>query len=337
MLISSSQTYAKALNGLLDAFPPKKANVLITGASGLIGSCIVDALYSAGYNVYALDLKRERLEERFGLERDGLHFISQDICDALPNSYEFEYIVHAASFADPKSYGIHPAETILINVIGTKNVLDYAKTHKNCRVLLTSTFEVYGKLDSEVCKESDAGVVDFNIERSCYPESKRTAEVLLRSYVDEYGVDAVIVRFSSIYGPMMQKTDSKAHAQFLFSAFNGKDIVLKSEGKQRRTYTYVIDAVSALFYVLFKGRSGEAYNVANGSSIISIAELASLIASLGHREVVHESPEKLEEKNYLKPQDCILDTTKLAGLGYTARYGIKEGLAETLQIMKEYL
>lgn len=337
MEIYNSSIYKKSIEKIASVLPSKKASVLITGASGLIGSCMTEVLLLAGYNVYALDLRKERLVERFGQETDKLHFIAQNICEPISSDFTFDYIIHAASFADPKSYAMYPAETILVNVVGARNVLDYAKSHKECRVLVTSTFEVYGKLDQDSYKENDVGLLDFNSLRSCYPESKRTTEVLVKSYVDEYQVDGLIVRFSSIYGPTMLKNDSKAHAQFLFRALNNEDIVLKSKGEQRRTYTYVMDAVDALFYVLFNGKTGEAYNVANGDSIISIAELASLIASLAGRKVVYDLPDELEKKGFSKPQNCILDTTKLTELGYVPKYGIKDGIVETLEIMKECL
>ncbi len=337
MEIYNSSIYKKSLENASCSLPKKKANILITGASGLIGSCIVDTLLLAGYNVFALDLRKDRLIERFGKETDKLHFVAQNICDPISDCFDFDYIVHAASFADPKSYALYPAETILVNVVGARNVLDYAKTHENCRVLVTSTFEVYGKLEQDIYKEADVGLLDFNSLRSCYPESKRTTEILVKSYVDEYKTDGVIVRLSSIYGPTMLKNDSKAHAQFLFKALNNEDIVLKSKGEQKRTYTYVVDAVEALLYVLFNGKTGEAYNVANGESIISIAELASLIASLVGRKVVFDLPDELEKKGFSKSQNCILDTTKLTELGYKPKYGIKEGVIETLKIMKECL
>ena len=337
MEIYHSSIYKQSILNIATHLPKKKASILVTGASGLIGSCMVETLILSGYTVYALDLRYERLEERFGKENDKLHFIAQNICEPISDEYHFDYIVHAASFADPKSYAMYPVETILVNVIGANNVLQYAKNHKGCRVLVTSTFEVYGKLDQDTYQEDEFGLLNYNSLRSCYPESKRTTEVLLRSFVDEYDVDALIVRFSSIYGPTMLKNDSKAHAQFLFKALNKEDIVLKSKGEQRRTYTYVMDAVEALLFILFNGKKGEAYNIANGTSIISIAELANLIASIAGTKVIYDLPDELEKKGFSTPQNCILDTKKLEELGYKPRYSIKDGIIETLNIMKECL
>ena len=183
-----SKKYLKSIKSIADRLPKRDFSFLITGACGLIGSCLVDVLSTAGFNVYALDINEERLTKRFGEENGKLHFIAHNICDPLQDEYDFDYIVHAASFADPKSYAVYPAETILVNVLGTKNVLEYAKRHIKTRVLFTSTFEVYGKSNNDSFLESDFGLLDFNELRSCYPESKRASECLLRSYVDEYKV-----------------------------------------------------------------------------------------------------------------------------------------------------
>jgi UDP-glucuronate decarboxylase len=335
MKIFESEAYKKAIGKIANRYIDKKGSILVTGASGLIGSCMVEILLAAGFDVFALDLKKERLAERFGIETERLHFIAQNICEPISAQNSFDYIIHAASFADPKSYALYPVETILVNVIGANNVLEYAKNHIRTRVLVTSTFEVYGRLDQDSYSEDDYGLLDYNSLRSCYPESKRTTEVLVRSYFDEYKVDGLIVRFSSIYGPTMLKNDSKAHAQFLFKGINKENIVLKSKGEQKRTYTYVMDAVDALLYVLFNGKSGEAYNIANGESIITIAELASKIADICGTKVVYDLPDELEKKGFSKPQNCVLKTDKLTALGWKPNYSIDNGLIETLQIMKE--
>ena len=330
--------YKKAVDAVAAEIPVDSGSFLVTGASGLIGSCIVDVLLSANrlygkkFSIYAMGRSADKLARRFGAAPD-LHFIAQNVADPITID-GLDYIVHAASNADPKSYALYPAETILTNVMGAKNVLDYCKATK-ARALLTSTFEVYGKLEQDEYAENEFGTIDLNLLRNCYPESKRTAEMLFRSYHDEYGVDCVIARLSSIYGPTMQKDDSKAHAQFLRNALAGEDIVLKSKGTQRRTYCYVIDAVSGLLAVLFKGKSGEAYNVANDKSIATIAELAQTIADLSGTKVVFDLPDEVENKGFSKPQNCVLNTEKIKALGWSGKYDLERGLKETLQILRE--
>lgn len=334
MAIYENALYKKSIKIIAEELPKKSLSILVTGACGLIGSCLVDVLLEAGYHVYALELKKEKLISRFGQETSFLKFIEQNICDSLERSLNFDYIIHTASFADPHSYVLYPVETILTNVIGTKSVLDYCKRNLNCRILFTSTFEVYGRVEDDEYGETKFGLIDYNRLRSCYPESKRTAELLVRSYIDEYNVNAVIVRLASIYGPTMLSNDSKAHAQFLFKALNKEDIILKSAGTQKRTYCYVMDAVSGILKVLFYGKCGETYNVANASSVATISEVAHTIAKIAGVKVVFGTTNEIERKGLSIPQDCVLNVKKIENLGWKGKYSLTEGIRETLNILK---
>ena len=337
-MIKNSITYKKAIDAVASDISATGGRILVTGATGLIGSCIVDVLLEANasfgkkFEIYALGRNEDRLMSRFGTA-DGLNLIVQDVTEPIIVE-GLDYIIHAASNADPISYARYPVETIITNIQGAKSVLDYCKS-KNTRVLFTSTFEVYGKLEQDEYDEEQYGIIDLNLIRSCYPESKRTAEMLFKSYTDEYGVDCVIARLSSIYGPTMKDDDSKAHAQFIRNALAGKNIVLKSKGDQIRTYCYVMDAVSGLLAVLFRGESGEVYNVANENSIVSIAELAQTIADYAGTKVVFDLPNEVESKGFSKAQNCVLKTGKIKDLGWNGRYDLKAGISETLTILKE--
>lgn len=337
-MIKDSSTYKKAIDSVASEIGASGGRVLVTGSTGLIGSCVIDALLASNasfgkhFEIYALGRNEEKLEERFGTE-EALHFVVQDVIEPISID-SLDYIIHAASNADPKSYAMYPSETILTNVLGAKNVLDYCKG-KHTRALLTSTFEVYGKLEQDEYSENQYGVIDLNMIRSCYPESKRTAEMLFKSYADEYGADCVIARLSSIYGPTMKKNDSKAHAQFIRNAMAGENIVLKSKGDQIRTYCYVMDAVGGLLTVLFKGKTGETYNVANENSVASIAEVAQTIADYAGTKVVFDLPDDIENKGFSKPQNCVLKTDRIKELGWTGRYDLKTGINETMAILKE--
>ena len=337
-MFNNSLTYQKTISAVASEIQNGEGTILVTGASGLIGSCLVDVFQAANnefckkYSIYALGRNLDKLKTRFNNSPD-VHCIAQNISDPITID-GIDYIIHAASNADPKSYALYPVETIATNILGAKSVLEYCKTHKT-RALLTSTFEVYGKLDKEEYAENEYGVIDLNLIRSCYPESKRTAEMLFRSYFDEYGVDCLIARLASIYGPTMQKDDSKAHAQFLRNALAGENIVMKSQGTQKRTYCYVMDAVSGLLAVLFKGKSGEAYNVANEQSVATIAEVAQSIANLSGTKVIFELPDEVENKGFSRPQNCVLNTEKIKSLGWCGKYDLRQGLTETLEILRE--
>lgn len=339
----NNSIYRECLRTVFPYINVRDRSFLVTGATGLIGSCIIDVLLLANeelgsnFTIYALGRNSDKLNERFGKD-SGVINVVQNIVDPLDKSQNYDYIIQAASNADPVSYALYPVETIITNVYGMKNTLDYCLNNKNTRVLLTSTFEVYGKIDGQSeYRENDYGLINHNELRSGYPESKKTAELLCKSYHDEYGVDCVIGRLCSIYGATMNKEDSKAHAQFIRKALSGENVILKSDGSQRRSYCYVIDAVSGLLKVLFDGASGETYNISNMDSIASIKEVASTVAAICDVEVDYDIPSDIEKKGFSKPQDCILDSSKLEGLGWKGNYSLEEGMKNTIMILKDMM
>lgn len=337
----TNKLYRKSLDNIADCIVTSNATFLITGASGLIGSVMVDLLMSANVKgcenqVYVLGRSKNKLKERFAIFINDSHFhiIEQDVCKVLDDKYQFDYIIHGASNADPISYASWPVETMITNIMGTHNILEYGRKHPKCKIVLLSTFEVYGRGGMDTYQEDIVGLLDFNVLRACYPESKRSIEVLAHSYYDEYNVNVNIARLSSVYGPSMADNDSKAHAQFLRNALEGTDIVLKSMGEQKRSYTYVFDAVSAILTILFSGKSNECYNVSNENSISTIAEVARTVADIAGTKVVFDIPSELESKGFSKPQNCILDNTKLKSLGWLGKYTLLKGMDECYCILK---
>lgn len=331
--------YKEDIEEVAKALPISNGKFLITGATGLIGRCIIETLllankkYHTNFKIYALARSEERIKSKLG---DDVIPIVQNITEKLNNAFEFDYIIHAASNADPRTYAEQPVETILTNVIGSQNIFEYCLNHKNVKVLLTSSFEVYGKVEGQdLYKEGMNGMLDFEMLRNGYPESKRCAELLLKGYVQEYGIRAVIARMASIYGPTMLESDSKAHAQFIHNAINGEPIILKSEGKQRRTYCYVVDAVSAIFKILLEGHPGEAYNVSYENSVASIAEVAKVVADITETSVIFGKPDKIEQRGFSKAQNCILDNTKLKQLGWNGKFNLRQGMEHTIESLKD--
>ena len=337
-MIRDSEIYKNSIKAAAEEISADRGTFLVTGATGMIGTCVVDVLQEAnrsfgkGFTGYAMGRSREKLLSRFG-SFPGIRCVVRDMAEEIELE-KVDYIIHAASNADPVSYARYPAETMLTNILGAKNVLDFCRK-ANARALLTSSFEIYGKSDRSEFAESDYGTIDLDRIRSCYPVSKAAAETLFRAYCDEYGVDCVIARLPSVYGPTMQENDSKAHAQFLRNAVAGQDIVMKSRGEQKRTYCYVMDAVSGLLAVLFRGKPGEAYNIAGERSTASIAEIARTVASLTGRKVIFGEPNEAEGKGFSRPQDCVLDPTKIKALGWECRYDVRSGLEETIRILRE--
>lgn len=344
-MILNSTTYLASLESVYKYITVRDSSILITGATGLIGSCLVDAFclknkeQNANNKIFALGRNLNKLEERFNKHQSHRpSYIKEDIAEyEIPDNYEFDFIIHAASNADPGRYSTYPVETILTNTKGTEHVLEYCKHNQKCKVILLSTFEVYGKHDADEYSEDDFGLLNQNSLRSGYPESKRVAELLVRSYHAEYGVNGLIARLPSVYGPTMMATDNKAHAEFLRSGTWNKDIIMKSSGTQRRTYCYVIDVINGILKILFEGSIGESYNISNPLSVVSIKEFADIVAQISGVNVRYSENVDINLKWNVPVQNCILKSDKLQKLGWQAEYDIQRGIKETLQIMAESL
>lgn len=319
--------------------------ILITGASGLIGSFLVDVLMwrnkNAGMNckIYAIGRNEATAKERFApyWEDSAFTFLKHDISRPLSCETEFDYIVHLASNTHPVAYSSWPVSTITTNVIGTDNLLNYATEHNCKRFLFASSNEIYGENrgDVEFFTETYCGYINSNTLRAGYPESKRCGEALCQAYLKEKEIDVVIPRFTRTYGPTMLQSDTKAVAQFIKKAVRGEDIVLKSKGNQHYSFAYVADAVAGLFTVMLYGQCGEAYNIADQCSDIMLKDLAEMAAGICHTGVVFDIPEADEKAGYSTATKARLDGSKLKGLGWRMRYDIYAGMERTIKILRE--
>lgn len=345
MALMSSELYRQDLRACLDSVPSLKKltgkSVLVTGAVGLLGSFLVDALClgnkerQLACKIYASARSLERLQSRFPAVEpaDNMEFLVQDVTRAwgYPDICP-EYIIHAAGGADPRSMYEQPVEVIKANVEGTGKMLELLRQAGCGRLLYLSSGEVYGETgNNDALSEQDFGHIDQASVRSCYPLSKRLAESLCLSYVHEYGVEAVVARPAHTYGPTHTAKDSRATAQFTGQAARGEDIVLKSRGGQVRSYTYVADGVAGLMTVLLQGKVGEAYNVADTSAQVSIADFAQLAAKVGGVAVHYE-------ENNSQPTPitrAVLSDEKLRALGWQQHFTPEEGIDHTVAIERE--
>lgn len=329
----------------------KNKKILITGATGLICSFLVDVLiyrnekFNDNITVYMIARNEENIKKRFEqykMEKiskknyTNLIYIVQDVCEPFKFNINVDYIIHGASNTHPLMYSSDPVGTITTNVIGLNNLLQYSIKHNTKRIFFMSSVEVYGENNGDIEKfsENNLGYINCNTLRAGYPESKRVCEALCQAYISKYNFDIVIGRFSRIYGPTMQMQDSKAISQFIKNAVNNEDIILKSEGEQYYSYCYVADAVDAMLKIIFDGANGEAYNIANEKSDIKLKDLAQLLASYNNKEVVFEVPNEQEKKGYSTATIAIMDSKKIESIGWKAKYDIKNGLKRTVDIIK---
>lgn len=324
----------------------KNKTVFISGACGMIGSCIVDALmyrnkiYKDNCTIIANGRNENKLKERFKdyLSSENFKYYIQDINEEIKMEQNIDYIIHAASNTHPIAYSHDPVGTITTNVIGTNNLLDYAVKNKIQKFVFLSTVEIYGENRGDIEKftEDYLGYINCNTVRAGYPESKRTGETLCQAYASKYNLHILIPRLPRVYGPTMLTTDSKAMSQFIKNAVNDDNIVLKSEGNQYFSYLYVADVVSGILTILRDGAPGEAYNLASESSNITLKELANIIADFNNKRVIFEIPNEEEKKGYSTATKAIMDSTKIErDLKWASMYNIKDGINRTIEILKD--
>lgn len=339
------QDIVNTINNTKDIEKLKNSKIFISGSTGLIGTFLIDMLMylneTEDYNIKIISNGRsgEKIRTKFPnyLESELFEIYVGDINEPINYQGEVDYIINCASNTHPKLYATDPIGTIMTNIRGTDNILKFA-TEKNAKkTIFLSSVEIYGVNVNNVerFKESDMGYLDCNTLRAGYNEAKRAGEALCQAYIEKNNLDISIVRLPRLYGPTLNKDDSKALSQFLYKGINGEDIILKSEGNQYFSYLYVSDAVSGILDTLILGKKGEVYNLGSVDSDIRLKNLANLIASYCNVEVIFDIANNSEQKGYSKATDARLDSKKIESeLGWKSIYSIEEGIKRTIDILK---
>ncbi len=327
--------------------------ILVTGATGLVGSQVIKTLLAANEIMDAQITvlaqvrswnKLERLYEDYrddnGNYNPALVFIGGDLTEELDVPQDVDYIVHTASPTASKYFVEHPVETIDAAIGGTKRILELAK-EKNCKgVVYLSSMEAFGVTDPSLpfVTEDDLGYIDIHKVRSCYSESKRLCELLCSCYAAEYGVPVRTARLAQTFGAGIPYEENRVFAQFAKSAMNGTDIVLHTRGLSDGNYVYTADAVAAILLLLVKGEVGEAYTVANEQSHITIGGMAEMVAkelANGQIQVVYDIPEDALTYGYAPDVKMQLNSQKLQALGWKPEVGLLEAYRRMMASMQE--
>lgn len=319
----------------------KGKTVLVTGATGMLAYYFTLTLMhlnrekNYGIKVLALVRSKNKAEAKFEgfLNDENFVILAQDVCTPINYEGDIHYIFHAAGAASPYFIKNDPTGIIAANTQGTVNILELAKICNTENVVYPSTREVYGKVDDvDFVKESDMGTFDPLDARSCYPESKRMAETILKSYMVQFGVPFTVLRIAHSYGPgMIIGNDGRVMSDFITNAVNSEDIVMKSDGLAERAFCYVSDAVAAIFLVMLKGEKGEAYNLANETEPMAIRDVAKLISALfPERNINVVYQESTDTSSYCNYARKGLNTEKLEALGWKPTVKLKDGLKSTV-------
>ena len=321
----------------------RDTNVLVTGASGMIGSYFLYVLnslnesYDYNIGVYALVRNPNKLPSNLA---GKINVIKQSVTESIDVETSFDYIIHAASPASPSIMKTDPVGTWSANVLGTYNTLELARKNKSNGYLYISSREIYGQPyeGQEKFTEEIYGLVDPLDVRSCYPEGKKAAENLCVCYKQQYGINAKIARLAHTFGPGMSINDGRVQADFLRNVVRHENIVLKSKGESVRTYTYVADAVSAMFRIILSSEN-IVYNIASEESTVSILALANTLAEIYKNrgvEVIFDIPTSDTNSGTAPFTLGILDSSSLRGIGWKPAYTLQEGLIRTVKHLERY-
>ncbi len=349
--ILKSRQWLHDLNDTLNIFPDinelQGKSVLITGITGLIGSAIADLFirynetHKQVIHILAAARDRSRLEKRFSeyVSRDYFRYVPFDASGNSFNcSFKADYIIHCASNAYPSAIIREPVETMKSNFSGTLLLLTYAKEYGTKRFLLISSSEVYGKktgMDS--FSETEYGWIDLLNARNSYSIGKRAAETLCVSFSEEYGIETVIARPGHIYGPTATEKDNRVSSMWAYDASRGKNLIMKSDGLQLRSYCHCLDCATAILKILLHGENKQAYNISNPDSIITIKEMAELLAGFSGVQLVKEKASDAEKGAFNPMSNSSLESKKLEDLGWKGRFSAETGFSHTVLVLKEVL
>jgi nucleoside-diphosphate-sugar epimerase len=320
--------------------------VLITGATGLIGTNLVKALLYASKKkqlhtrVIAFVRNCAKAEALFAEEmgNSDFHIVCGDLDRPIAIEEKVDYIIHGASNTSSVAFMNSPVEVIHTAVDGTDNLLALAKQHKVSGFVFLSTMEVYGHpLKGTVVTEQMVAGFDTTNPRNCYPISKQLCESLCMSYASEYAVPAKCVRLTQTFGPGVTYDDGRVFAEFMRCAINKKDIVLKTKGETERCYLYTADSVTAILTVLLKGEAQGIYNASNPETYCSIKEMAEMIA----HEIANDSIQvrfELDDISKYGFADTLymnLDISRMSELGWKPTYNLEEMYIRTISSYHE--
>lgn len=324
----------------IDLSKMQDKSILITGGLGLICSSIVDLLIVANrvnnlnIRIYLAARNKKRFDDKYQQNQD-VCFVEYDALKTVNFKFDIDYIVCGAGVASPDKYVSEPVETMLSNLTGVKNILEYARHNNVNRVIYISSSEIYGeKQTDEQFVEGAYGIVNLDLVRSSYAVAKQASELLCKSFTSEYEVDTVIARPGHVFGPTASKMDKRISSDFAYKAAMGLSLEMKSSGLKKRSYCYAIDAAAAILIVLLKGYSGEAYNICT-EEVLTIREMAEIYAQAGHVSLSYAKPTEKEIKAFNPMNNSSLSFNKLKLLGFHQSFSVKEGLEHTVKILRE--
>lgn len=318
----------------------RNLSILITGATGLIGKELVFSFLCANriknlnIKIVALVRNTDKAKEIFKniISNSNFEIIEQDIINPIKYSEKIDFIFHCANITSSNKMIKTPISVIDSTLMGTKNVLEFARK-KSAKVIYLSSLEIYGRQfeQKEEIFEEDYGFFDSSNIRNCYPLSKKMAENMCFSYSYQYDLDVKIARLTQTFGAGVVLNDNRFFSQLAKAIINNEEFILKTDGSSYKNYCYLTDTIRALFYIAIKGNKAEVYNVANYDSAISIKDLVQkLINKYKKSSLKFEIGDNPYNQNvYLK-----LNTKKLESLGFSPQINLEDMFTRLIMYLK---
>ena len=331
MILSAIET--EELAGYTERYPfaeyIRNKNFLITGSNGMTATGIIkwllyeNAVHNTACHIYASTRHPER-KPGYLEAKDNVAFCRFGAEKEAVGTDGIDYVIHAAAPTGRKFFMSRPVETLRVIVDGTERMLELAQEKKAAMVFLSSV-EAYGVPDvAEPLTEAYVGAVDSLNIRSGYPLGKKAAEFLCYAMSKEYGTDVKIVRLSTVQGLLQPYEEQRIFNELLRCVLENKNLIMRSDGLSKKSIVYTLDAISGIFAVLFKGKSGEAYNITDPSTYLTMNELADYVFKMFRPElkIVYDIQEA-GKTGYLPHLSFTQDITKIRQLGWEPLSNLK--------------
>ena len=315
--------------------------IAITGATGLLGRCMVHCLLTLNHqrnlNLKIVAIVRNLEKAQHIFKDSPVIYKLHDFClqEKLEIDTPIDYLIHFASPTASQYFVNRPVETMQTGLHGTEQILNLAKKQAMTSLVYVSSLEVYGTIydDTEALTEDKQGYIDPMQARSSYPIAKRATECMCHAYAKEYGVHAKTARLAQTFGAGVSKDDNRVFAQFARNVIAGHDIVLHTTGELSRCYCYTIDAIEAILYILLRGEDGEAYNVANEASYISVIDMARFLCR-NFNPQIKPVIELKDGMGYSPMTKLRLSCHKIHQLGWAPRYDLHTMFKKLIQSLE---
>jgi UDP-glucuronate decarboxylase len=305
--------------------------ILVTGGAGFIGSHLCKRLLDEGNFVICVDNLFSSTGDNIKpfLDNHNFKFLQLDVINPMIFYNKIDEIFHLACPASPIWYQKDPVFTTKTCVIGSINALELARKN-NCKILLSSTSEIYGDPLVHPQVESYWGNVNPIGLRACYDESRRCAETLFFDYHRQYSVDIKVNRFFNTYGPNMARDDGRVVSNFITQAIENKDITMYGDGSQTRSFQYIDDLINGVILMMKSENCTGPINLGNPHEF-TMLELAQMVIKLTNStsQIVFK-PLPQDDPRQRRP-DISLAKEKL---GWEPIIQLEEGLKKTVEYFK---